>query len=108
MYTSNGCGPRLMRASSARSFTPAAARGTCSRRAKTMIRSYRLQITTWYLALFSLLFVVFSIFLYGIVARALRNRLDEALAAESRTAAALFSGELQELAGDESAAAAEA
>jgi two-component system, OmpR family, sensor kinase len=72
-----------------------------------MIRSYRLQITTWYLALFSLLFVVFSIFLYGTVARALRNRLDEALVAESRTAAALFQGELQELAGDEPAAAAE-
>ena len=73
-----------------------------------MIRSYRLQITIWYLAFFSLLFVVFSFFLYGTVSRALRNRLDEALAGESRTAGALFQGELGELGGDEAAAGAEA
>jgi heavy metal sensor kinase len=73
-----------------------------------MLRSFRLRITLWYLALFSLLFVVFSAFLYTTLDRALLQRLDETLSAESRTAAALFAAELQELNGDERAAAAEA
>ena len=73
-----------------------------------MIRSFRLQITAWYLALFSVLFVLFSFFLYATLERALRNQLDEMLGAESRSAAALFQSEMKELNGNESAAAIEA
>ena len=73
-----------------------------------MIRSFRLQITSWYLALFSVLFILFSFFLYATLERALRNQLDEMLGAESRSAAALFKSEMLELNGKESAAAIEA
>ena len=72
-----------------------------------MLRSFRLQITAWYLALFALLFVVFSVFLYATLDGALRNRLDEMLGAESRSAAALFQSEMQELKGEAPAAAVE-
>src|SRR5258706_8626023 len=73
-----------------------------------MLRSFRLQITAWYLAMFSVLFVLFSFFLYATLERALRNQLDEMLGAESRSAAALFQSEMQELNGKESEAAIEA
>jgi heavy metal sensor kinase len=73
-----------------------------------VLRSFRLQITAWYLALFSALFVLFSLFLYATLDRALRNRFDEMLGVEGRSAAALFQSEMQELKGDESAAATEA
>jgi heavy metal sensor kinase len=72
-----------------------------------VLRSFRLQITAWYLALFSALFILFSLFLYATLDRALRNRLDEMLGAESGSTAALFQSEMQELKGDESAAAIE-
>ncbi len=32
-----------------------------------MIKSFRLQLTAWYLLLFTLLFLVFSVFLYGVL-----------------------------------------
>ena len=35
-----------------------------------MIRSFRLRLTLWYLAFFSLLFLLFSLFLNGVLARA--------------------------------------
>ncbi len=72
-----------------------------------MIRSFRFRLTVWYLAFFSLLLVLFSMFLYSLLARALQNRLDERLSAEAETAASLFQAELQELKGDAPAAAAE-
>jgi two-component system OmpR family sensor kinase len=59
-------------------------------------KSFRLRLTLWYLAFFSLLFLVFSVFLYGVLAKALRNRLDESLAVEATTAAGLFQDELEE------------
>ncbi|MCC7174774.1 MAG: heavy metal sensor histidine kinase [Bryobacterales bacterium] len=72
-----------------------------------MIRSLRLRLTLWYLAFFSLLLAAFSVFLYGLLARTLRDRLDERLSAGAETAAGLFRAELEELNGDAPAAAAE-
>ena len=73
-----------------------------------MIRSFRLQLTAWYLLLFAVLFVGFSLFLYGLLARGLYQRLDETLSSQARTAAGLFQDELREHKGDAPAAAAEA
>jgi heavy metal sensor kinase len=73
-----------------------------------MIKSFRLQLTAWYLLLFTLLFLLFSVFLYGVLSRALYQRLDETLSSEVTTAIGLFRGELAELHGDARAAAAEA
>src|SRR6266852_2106581 len=73
-----------------------------------MIKSFRLQLTAWYLLLFTLLFTVFSIFLYEVLSKALYKRLDENLASEVSTAAGLYRGEITELKGDAPAAAQEA
>ena len=64
-----------------------------------MIKSFRLQLTAWYLLLFTLLFLLFSVFLYGVLSRALYKRLDETLSSEVTTAIGLFRGELAELQG---------
>ena len=69
--------------------------------------SFRARLTALYLAFFSLLFVVFSIFLYGELSRSLVARLDDTLASEADTAAVLFPDELHEMNGDEVAAARE-
>ncbi|HVP47932.1 MAG TPA: histidine kinase dimerization/phospho-acceptor domain-containing protein, partial [Bryobacteraceae bacterium] len=73
-----------------------------------MIKSFRLQLTAWYLLLFSLLFIGFSIFLYEVLERALFKRLDEILSSEATTAAGLFRGEMAEFKGDAVAAARDA
>ena len=73
-----------------------------------MIRSFRFRLTAWYLAFFSLLFVVFSIFLYGLLARDLESRLDESLLSQSNTTASLFLDEMEEMKGDPLKASAEA
>jgi heavy metal sensor kinase len=65
-----------------------------------MIRSLRFRLTLWYVALFSALFVAFGLFLYGVLSRALHSRLDESLAADARTAAAIMADELVEDKGD--------
>src|SRR6185503_12465721 len=61
-----------------------------------------------YLALFSLLFVGFGIFLYQVLANALVHDLDEALLSQASTTAGLFQEEYHELSGDRVRAAAEA
>ncbi len=73
-----------------------------------MIKSFRLQLTAWYLLLFTLLFVLFSVFLYGVLSRALYQRMDETLSSEVGTAAGLFRGEMAELKGDARGAALDA
>jgi heavy metal sensor kinase len=73
-----------------------------------LMRSLRLQLAAWYLAFFSLLFVLFGIFLYGVLAKALEKRLDETLSSQANTAANLFQDELGEMKGDVPKAAAEA
>ena len=72
-----------------------------------MIRSFRLRLTLWYLAFFSVLFLLFSLFLHGVLARALENRLDESLSVEANTAAALLEDEFVEMKGDPARAASE-
>jgi heavy metal sensor kinase len=72
-----------------------------------MINSFRVRLTAWYLAFFSLLFVLFSLFLYGVLSNALRDRLDESLRSEIDTAAAMFADELEEAKGDVHTAASE-
>jgi len=73
-----------------------------------MIRSFRFRLTVWYVALFSLLFLVFGIFLYGLLSQDLRTRLDQSLTSEASTASALFEDELVEEKGDVRLAATEA
>ena len=73
-----------------------------------MIKSFRLRITAWYLAFFALLFALFGVYLYGVLARALESRLDARLASEAATAVGLFLDELDEMKGDVSKAAPEA
>ena len=73
-----------------------------------MIRSLRLQLTAWYVAFFSLLFVLFGAFLYGVLSNELQARLEETLLSQANTASALMAGELVEEKGDASLAAIEA
>lgn len=73
-----------------------------------MIRSFRLRLTAWYVAFFSLLFVAFSFFLYGVLSKDLDERVDETLSSEASTGAALFLDEIQEMNGDTAKAAYEA
>src|ERR1022692_1068171 len=73
-----------------------------------IIRSFRLQLTAWYLAFFSLLFVLFGFFLYGVLSNALEKRLDVPLSSQANTTAVLFQDELGEMKGDVPKAAAEA
>jgi two-component system, OmpR family, sensor kinase len=72
-----------------------------------LIRSFRAQLTALYLAFFSLLFLLFSLFLYSELSQSLIARLDDTLASEADTAAGLFPDELQEMKGDALAAARE-
>jgi len=71
------------------------------------MRSLRAQLTALYLAFFTLLFAVFSVFLYGELARSLASHVDGRLASEADTAAVLFPDELHEMQGDELRAARE-
>jgi ABC-type Na+ efflux pump permease subunit len=65
-----------------------------------MIRSFRLRLTLWYLGFFSLLFLLFGVFVYGRLAAGLERRVDETLSVQARTAATLFADEYLEQHGD--------
>ena len=72
-----------------------------------MIRGLRLRLTLWYLGFFSLLFLLFGVFLYGRLAAGLLHRVDDTVTGQARTAATLFADEYQEQFGDAWKAAAE-
>ena len=72
-----------------------------------MIRSFRLRLTFWYLGFFSLLFLLFGMFLYSRLAAGLNRRLDETLLSQARTAGTLFADEYQEQNGHAARAARE-
>ncbi len=72
-----------------------------------MIRSFRLQLTAWYVAFFSLLFALFGLYLYSVFSHALASRLDQTLASQAATAGALMADELVEEKGDAAKAATE-
>ena len=61
-----------------------------------MFRSFRSQLTAWYLLFFAGLLVGFSAFLYFELSRNLLNRLDSSLADTASSAARLFRAELGE------------
>ncbi|HUI77187.1 MAG TPA: heavy metal sensor histidine kinase [Bryobacteraceae bacterium] len=65
----------------------------------------RVQLAAWYLAFFSVLFVLLGLVLYGVLSRSLERRLDEALVTQANTAAALMREEMEEMHGDSQAAA---
>jgi heavy metal sensor kinase len=65
-----------------------------------MLNSFRARLTALYLAFFSLLFILFSVFLYGELSRSLFERLERTLSSEADTAAGLFPDEFQEMHGD--------
>ena len=65
-----------------------------------MVRSLRLQLTVWYLAFFSVLFLLLSVALYGVLSRSMQTRLDETLISQAGTAAKLLQEELEEMHGD--------
>jgi heavy metal sensor kinase len=71
-----------------------------------MIKSFRVQITLWYLGLISVLIVFFSFLVYGILSRALESRLDEQLFTEVNSATNVFITEMEEHQGDASPASA--
>lgn len=73
-----------------------------------MIKSLRLRLTAWYVAFFSLLFLVFSLIVYGVLAKSLQLRLDETLGSEAEVTAGLLADELEEMKGDVAKAASEA
>jgi len=73
-----------------------------------MTNSFRFRLTLWYLLFFSLLFVLFGLFLHGVLSHALERRLDEGLAVEANTTAAMFQDEFEEMKGNVSAASSEA
>src|SRR5579872_2936651 len=72
-----------------------------------MIRSLRLQLTAWYLAFFSVLFLLLCVVLYGALSRSMLRRLDETLISQAGTAAKLLQEELEEMHGDAERAAAD-
>ena len=72
-----------------------------------MNNSLRLRLTLLYSALFSLLFVVFGVLLYGVLSHSLNARLDDMLASEADTAASLFADEYHEMGGQAGTAARE-
>lgn len=72
-----------------------------------MLKSLRLQLTAWYLAFFSALFLLLCVLLYGALARSMEKRLDASLTLQASTAAKLFAEELQEMHGDAEGAAAD-
>ena len=55
-------------------------------RLPVLFKSLRLQLTAWYLAFFSALFVLFCLLLYGTLARALERRRDAEQQARQHTA----------------------
>ena len=72
-----------------------------------MIKTLRARVTLWYLVFFSLLFLIFSVFVDNVAARTLKRRLDESLLVQANTAAALLADEFEEMKGDAQAASSE-
>ena len=69
------------------------------------VGTLRFRLTALYLVFFSLLFVLFSVFLYSVLSTSLRSRLDETLTSEANTVAVMFQDEFQEMKGDTQMAA---
>jgi two-component system, OmpR family, sensor kinase len=72
-----------------------------------VFRSFRLQLTAWYVLFFTLLLAGFSGFLYFLLARNLHARVDNSLESSVTTVSTLLAAELEELGGNSRAAAGE-
>src|SRR3954447_22731928 len=72
-----------------------------------MTNTFRFRLTLWNVGFFALLLVLFSVFLYQVLARSLMARLDDKLVSQANTAAALLEDEIREANGDLPKAAAE-
>lgn len=72
-----------------------------------MFRSFRLQLTAWYVLFFTVLLAGFSGFLYFLLVRNLHARVDNSLESSVETVSALLAAELEELGGNSRAAAGE-
>ncbi len=70
-----------------------------------MLKSFRLQLTAWYVLFLSVLLVGFSGFLYFLLARNLSARVDASLATKASIADNMLSDELFEASGDADTAA---
>src|SRR3954471_14915117 len=65
-----------------------------------MTRTLRFRLAAWHVAFFTVLLVLFSAFVYNLLARSLVVRLDDKLASQADTAAALLEDEIREASGD--------
>src|SRR5438046_1820171 len=65
-----------------------------------MTKTFRFQLTAWNVGFFAVLLVLFCVFLYGVLARSLVARLDDKLASQANTGAALLEDEIREADGD--------
>jgi heavy metal sensor kinase len=65
-----------------------------------MISSVRARLTLWYLLVFGLLLIGFSVLVYGMLSRSLYDRVDQSLSNAAQTTAAEFMGEVKEFNGD--------
>ena len=65
-----------------------------------MIRSVRVRLTLWYVAVFGLLLVAFSAFVYGVLAKSLYARLDQSVTETADLVVGEFKSEIEENGGD--------
>lgn len=61
-----------------------------------MLDSIRVRLTLWYVAIFAVLLLFFSIFAYALIARSLHEQLDNALTITANNAAAAFLTEMSD------------
>jgi len=72
-----------------------------------MLSSVRSRLTLWYVFVFGLLLISFSIYVYIFLSKNLNDRLDRSLSNNVQAVAAEFNAEIEEQRGDASAGAAE-
>jgi heavy metal sensor kinase len=70
-----------------------------------MLNSVRARLTLWYLFVFGVLLIAFSIFIYTLLSKNLYERLDHSLENSAQVTATEFQSEIREFNGDASAGA---
>ncbi len=73
-----------------------------------MLRTFRIQLTLWYVTFVAVLLVMFAIFLYTLISKNLYAQLDAALSRQVSTAESRFRAELVESPSEAASAASEA
>src|SRR5258707_447967 len=109
MFMSGACAERWTRALTRRSSIRGAAKATCFRRRRAaMFKSVRARLTAWYVLVFGVLLLGFSIFMYAVFSHYAYSRLDQFLTNVAQTAAGAIRAETGENGGDAPSATAEA